>query len=223
MTDARHFDIEEELTRRVNRGDDLMGSNDPEWIIDETGLEVTASRPKFDYEHIIQVQQERLATMRPNIVHSEFDDFRRATTGYIGLDTTANIPMTVPAVGDILRKRFVGQMMELVPWDGLSALPIVSGGDRVIAIGAPRPPAPDWDCIHQRASVKIFDVRQSCTFGDSENRRGTFSSLDFGFSFGNGQPKPGNRKHSDSRHMAAIESLRADPDIQILAGAASGE
>ena len=201
----------------------LMGSEDPEWVIDETGSEPMALRPEFNYEHIISMQRDRLASMRPKIVHTEFCDFRRSKTGYTGRNTTqaADIPKTVPAVGNILDRRFGGRMMKLVPWDGLSALPIVCDKNRVIAIGAPQPPVQDWNDTHQRASVKIFDVRRTCAFG--ENRRGKFSSVNFGFSFGNGHLNPRNRCYNDPRHRVAIESLRADPDIQVLAGAASGE
>jgi hypothetical protein len=182
VADARGFNIEEELSRRVNSGDDLMGHEDPEWVTDETGSEPIALRPQFDYERIIEAQRDGLATRPAHIIHSEYRHFLRASTGYIGQDTipAADIPMTIPALGDIVGRRFGGQVMELVEWDGRSALPIVSDDDKVIGIGVPRLPGRDWDDISRRASMKIFDVQKSYSFGNSDNRRGRFSSIDFG-------------------------------------------
>jgi hypothetical protein len=124
---------------------------------------------------------------------------------------------------DALAMTVAGATMKLVNWDGKSPLPIVGHDDRVIAVGAPRPPIPDWDNIHERASKKIFDIRESYAFTDAGNRRGDFSSLNFGFSYGFGHTKPGNRKQKFPEHTAIIETVRADADIQILAAAASGE
>ena len=129
----------------------------------------------------------------------------------------------IPPVHGIPREVVWGCKVLLVDWDGISALPIVGYEDRNIAVGAPRPPIPDWDDVHERASRKIFDIRVGHTFADSGNRRGAFSSLNFGFSYGVGHKRPGNRKHTNPQHTAIIETLRADADIKILAAAASGE
>jgi hypothetical protein len=70
--------------------------------------------------------------------------------------------------------------------------------------------------------MKIFDARKSCVFNASENRRGNFSKLHFGVSFGNGQRRPTNRKLSPV-NLSVVDKLRADSDIQALATAASSE
>ena len=182
-------------------------------------MDAVAQRP-FDYEAVITSQKSCLYQIQHEIRHTQGDPCPRTKTGYTGLPpATDPPPATVPKLNEVQETVFSGRKMKLVNWDGVTALPILTKEHRVIAIGAPRPLCPDWDDVHKGAFKKIFDIR-NCQA--PTNRRGAFSSLNFGFSYGFGHKKPRNRKQS-SRHSKVVDALRCDSNVQRLAEAASGE
>ena len=163
MVDGSAMDIDSELTRRVDAGDDLMGrDDDDEWMIEEDGLSPVVPQAIFDYEKVLRSERCRLAALRPRVKHTDWSRFERTRTGYIGLSSPTNVPPSIiPRLDDALAMTVAGATMKVVNWDGKSPLPIVGHDDRVIAVGAPRPPIPDWDNIHERASKRILTFERA--------------------------------------------------------------
>ncbi|KAI0041279.1 hypothetical protein FA95DRAFT_1501730 [Auriscalpium vulgare] len=102
--------------------------------------------------------------------------------------------------------------------------------DRVIAVllappkdGEDRQPNERWNAVTGRAGTLFENVRLSGekrhAFPDklTHHRRGDFTALSFGISYGGGQTKPGELRHSKTR-MKLIDRIERSPDVQQIAG-----
>ncbi|KAI0028544.1 hypothetical protein K488DRAFT_58320 [Vararia minispora EC-137] len=81
-----------------------------------------------------------------------------------------------------------------------------------------RPPEQQWQAIFQRLSKKVEAERceHVATF-DTRHRRGVYSVLSFGLSYGGGQVKLQALRLSATHHRVA-ERLKSDKDLQRVAG-----
>ena len=115
MVDGHAMDIGLDLSRRVDAGDDLMGQDDDEWVVEEDSVATANLHTRFDYEQVIQSERDRLATLRPQVKHIEWKSFRRTATGYIGSGSSSYVPPSIiPSLDDVLAMRFAGATMRLV-------------------------------------------------------------------------------------------------------------
>lgn len=101
-------------------------------------------------------------------------------------------------------------------------MPIVDSVGRVIAVLAGRPNAdPSWGRVASDAAEALNDARRKLRLRDSSHRRGNFSALTVGVSFGGGQPKPQNLVHSDARR-AVLRQLLEHNSFQRISGFSNG-
>ncbi len=69
------------------------------------------------------------------------------------------------------------------------AIPVADDEGRVITVLAGQPEDPDWESVHTSASDLLEQSRGKCTFSQKQwkHRRGCYSALSVGISFGGGQ------------------------------------
>ncbi|KAJ7068935.1 hypothetical protein B0H15DRAFT_925906 [Mycena belliarum] len=98
--------------------------------------------------------------------------------------------------------------MTLVDWDGRSPRPLVDKESRVIAVLGGRPNDPAYDDLTEEAARQMEAASGDLKFraAQAEGRRGSFSSLSYGISFGGGQQTPGNLRQSTAASRI-IETL----------------
>ncbi|GLB42484.1 hypothetical protein LshimejAT787_1104990 [Lyophyllum shimeji] len=103
--------------------------------------------------------------------------------------------------------------MKLINWDGRAAHPLLDAAGRVVAVLAGRPRDRGWDETIVAAEREIRRARLQTSAAGKSNRRGKFSALATGISFGGGQKKPGNLRHTKAdnsvlRHLCDNVFLR---------------
>ncbi|PPQ76067.1 hypothetical protein CVT26_004586 [Gymnopilus dilepis] len=110
-------------------------------------------------------------------------------------------------------------------WNGQDPRVLLDSEGRLIAVLAGRPADLDWDnvvanvdaaMVHARLTGKrdeVFPKRPE----DNEHRRGIFSAIPSGVSFGGGQTRPGNLSHPPKK-QAIINELLSNEDVQRVAG-----
>ncbi|KAJ6579042.1 hypothetical protein DFH09DRAFT_1246182 [Mycena vulgaris] len=113
--------------------------------------------------------------------------------------------------------------MTVIPWDGQSPRPLVDKGGRVIAVLGGRPKGRDYLKQTQEAARQLEDARGELKFrADQVNgRRGAFSSVSYGISYGGGQQVPGNLAHP-SPMCQVLERLFSLACFFRIAGFANG-
>lgn len=81
--------------------------------------------------------------------------------------------------------------LKLREWDGGQTLVIVDQKERIIAVCVSRPEGDEtWESTHQKGSEILGVAGDKIFFGNKANRRGNFSALSFGISYGGGQTHP---------------------------------
>ncbi|KAJ7431724.1 hypothetical protein FB451DRAFT_1381385 [Mycena latifolia] len=113
-----------------------------------------------------------------------------------------------------------------IKWDSRSPKLILDVHGRIIAILLGRPEDPDWDSVVRDAAKAMHRAyRRGHASGafrakDSKHRRGKYTVLTSGVSFGGGQKRPGNLVNSPQRQKL-INYLLRNKSLRRLAGVQS--
>ncbi|RDB23198.1 hypothetical protein Hypma_009706 [Hypsizygus marmoreus] len=160
--------------------------------------------------HKFMRQSEPIDT--PLIAH----DVPVASTGFIG--QAGAFPKKEYVLDDLVGPASTFGI-QLVKWDGHSAIPIVDSAGRVIALLAGHPDDASWPKVAAEAASKIESTRGRCWFPKKRrrHRRGRFAVLSFGVSFGGGQTRPCNLKNS-KRNRKVLDELISHDAFKRLAG-----
>ncbi|KAL7279948.1 hypothetical protein ACG7TL_006359 [Trametes sanguinea] len=97
---------------------------------------------------------------------------------------------------------------EYVPWDGRQCRPILDKSDRVFAVLAGRPRDASWDSINGELQ-KLFDITRDAYQLSSQqvsHRRGPFSAITCGISYGGGQQRVANLAQR-GQNAAVLDAL----------------
>ncbi|PPQ96619.1 hypothetical protein CVT26_010682 [Gymnopilus dilepis] len=111
----------------------------------------------------------------------------------------------------------------IIEWRGDEPQVLVDSEGRIIAVLAGKPSDPDFDGAIARADAAMVHARivgklnGSLPARPEEHRRGIFSAIPCGVSFGGGQVEPGNLLHPPKK-QALLNDLLDNPAIQRLAG-----
>lgn len=104
--------------------------------------------------------------------------------------------------------------------------PVVDRTGKIIAVLAGHPDDEGWEAVHLAAAQALEDARPRCQFPSSSlpHRRGKFSTLHGGVSFGNGQKQPLNLRNAGSPvNQEVADDLAKLSPFRRLAGFTSGE
>ncbi|THU92409.1 hypothetical protein K435DRAFT_605584, partial [Dendrothele bispora CBS 962.96] len=101
--------------------------------------------------------------------------------------------------------------------------PILDSQDRVVAVLAGRPQAPNWEGLVSEAADAIARAGEQLHFTDKQlnNGRGEFPAIAIGVSFGGGRREPGNFSQSSAASLTLLTSLLALQCFQSLSGFAN--
>lgn len=99
---------------------------------------------------------------------------------------------------------------------------IVEKEERVIAVCAGRPKHDEtWDDLQQRASEILEAAGPKLNLGNQTGRRGNFTALPFGISYGGGQRHP-KVLVQDSINEEVLEGLLKEEVFERISGFAAG-
>ncbi|THU84720.1 hypothetical protein K435DRAFT_822624 [Dendrothele bispora CBS 962.96] len=113
--------------------------------------------------------------------------------------------------------------MTLYQWDWSSCCPILDSQERVVAVLAGRPQAPNWKGLVSEAAEAIARASKDLHFTDKQlnNGRGEFPAISIGVSFGGGRKEPGNVSQSSAAALTILTGLLALQCFQSLSGFAN--
>ncbi|KAL7278946.1 hypothetical protein ACG7TL_006778 [Trametes sanguinea] len=124
---------------------------------------------------------------------------------------------SAPTVQQILARGF-----RYIAWDGRMPYALLDKEERVIGALVGRPRDEAWGTVVSEAS-SVLEAARSTLYGNAAptaHRRGCFSLVASGISYGGGQTEPCNRNNSPG-HQRVVDSLLAHRAIQRIAGFSS--
>ncbi|KAK0484267.1 hypothetical protein EDD18DRAFT_1083804 [Armillaria luteobubalina] len=103
-------------------------------------------------------------------------------------------------------------------------IPVANDEGRVITVLAGQPEDPDWESVHTLASALLDQSQGKCTFSrkQQKRRRGCYSALSVGISFGGGQRCFPQNLHHEGTTAQVLATLINHIAFIRLAGFASG-
>ncbi|PPR07568.1 hypothetical protein CVT24_008783 [Panaeolus cyanescens] len=106
---------------------------------------------------------------------------------------------------------------EVVKWDGHEARPITDSAGRICGVLAGRPRGNSFDKALERTCDLLHEESARAPYqpGVSKHRRGEFTAIGFGISFGGGQTKA--QRLATGHHHALVEQFLASHDISRIA------
>ncbi|KAJ7078692.1 hypothetical protein B0H15DRAFT_954373 [Mycena belliarum] len=131
-----------------------------------------------------RVMRKHVANAAPLHITTNPEDYPVTSTGWGGIRDKPVEPRQYSLAE--LKQDFG---MTLVDWDGRSPRPLVDKESRVIAVLGGRPNDPAYDDLTEEAARQMEAASGELKFraAQAEGRRGSFSSLSYGISFGGGQ------------------------------------
>ncbi|KAF8121002.1 hypothetical protein EV363DRAFT_1406672 [Boletus edulis] len=98
---------------------------------------------------------------------------------------------------------------------------LVDEEDRIITVLAGRPLGDDWDEVHAEISTLLHDAGPKVGKPRKQERRGDYTSLSFGVSYGGGQRAPGNLVQGECSRTV-IRDISQTKAVQRAAGFMNG-
>jgi hypothetical protein len=102
------------------------------------------------------------------------------------------------------------------------SIPIIDRDGRLVAILAGHPDDKTWSDVSSQAAKALENARQSCSIKKNDPRRGIFSALQCGVSYGGGQTMPQNLCPENDVNANVLDDLNQTVAFQRINGFSNG-